>query len=345
MRSILIFLTFCVCTCASPDDQQMVMTVLGPIPADSLGLTLIHEHVFLDWRGADSIQPAEWDEEAIFQAVLPYLKEVRAMGVETMLECTPAFLGRNPRLLRRLSAASGLQLLTNTGYYGAVNDKYLPKWAFSESSDSLAGRWVEEFRAGIEGTEIKPGFIKIAVDSDSVLSEVDEKLVRAAARAHLRTGLTIVSHTGPDQPALRQAAVIRAEGLDLSAWVWTHAQGGSAEIRDSLARKGAWISLDGLGWMEPNEGDSSRLFAYVDALNALRKEDLLHRVLISHDAGWYTFGQPGGGDYRPHTLLFTLLLPILRREGWTEKQIHQLLVENPREAYAIRVRALGVDQD
>ncbi|HEX6210934.1 MAG TPA: phosphotriesterase, partial [Methylomirabilota bacterium] len=54
--------------------------------------------------------------------------------------------------------------------------------------------------------------------------------------------------------------------------------------------------------------------------------------LVSHDAGWYHVGEPDGGTYRPHDLLFTRFLPELRGQGFTEAEVHQLTVDNPRAA-------------
>ncbi len=237
-----------------------IMTINGPVRAKNMGVTLIHEHVFLDWTGADSIQPQQWDQNAAMRKILPFLRDMQAKNVKTMMECTPNYVGRNPILLKRLADSTGLQMLTNTGYYGAVGDKYVPAHAFRETADQLADRWVLEYKRGIEQTNIRPGFIKIAVDTDTALSAIDEKIVRAAARTHLQTGLTIVSHTCTDAPALQQVAVLESEGISLKAWVWTHAQDGTDSVRVALARKGAWISLDGLGWVTPQKGDSSALY-------------------------------------------------------------------------------------
>ena len=316
-----------------------IMTVNGPVAAKNMGTTLIHEHVFLDWTGADSIQPQQWDQEAAMRQILPFLRDMQTKNVKTMLECTPNYIGRNPILLKRLADSTGIQILTNTGYYGAVRDKYVPAHAYLETADQLADRWVQEYQKGIEQTNIRPGFIKIAVDGDAVLSAIDEKIVRAAARTHLRTGLTIVSHTGPDLPALQQVAVLESEGVSLKAWVWTHAQGGTDSMRVTLARKGAWISLDGLGWVAPvqHKGDSTPLYNYIHAIEHLKSAGLLHRVLISHDAGWYTHKEPYA-RYEGYTYIFKGVLPLLRQRGMTEQEIEQLLVKNPRQAYTIRVR-------
>ncbi|HOY20347.1 MAG TPA: hypothetical protein PLC89_23745 [Haliscomenobacter sp.] len=319
---------------------QSVQTIRGKMPAQKMGLTLVHEHVFLDWTGAERMQASAWNNDSAVAVILPYLRKMQSHGVKTILECTPNYIGRNPRLLARLADSTGLHILTNTGYYGARWDNHIPAHAYRESVDQIAARWLEEFNHGIDGTTIRPGFIKIGVDGDSLLSEIDEKIVRAAARTHLRSGLTIVAHTGPDQLALRQVEILQQEGVALDAWVWTHAQGGSDVVRVALAKKGAWISLDGLGWVNPAEraGDSTGLMNYVNAIVHLKKAGLLKRVLLSHDAGWYTHGVPGGGRFQPYTLIFTHLLPILREKGFTKKEIDGLMVVNPRAAFAIRVR-------
>ncbi len=97
-----------------------------------------------------------------------------------MLDCTPIFLGRDIILLQKLAAESGMQILTNTGYYGAVENKYLPQWAFTESPEQIANRWINEFENGIENSSVKPGFIKISVDSEH-LSALHAKLAKASA--------------------------------------------------------------------------------------------------------------------------------------------------------------------
>lgn len=316
------------------EQPAFIQTVKGRIDADSMGLSLIHEHVFLDWTPADSVRPERWNLEEAFSVILPYLKEVRQQGVSTMLECTPAYLGRSPLLLRRLADSSGLIILTNTGWYGARNFQHLPRAAYEESPDELAARWLEEFRNGIEGTDIKPGFIKIGINSDTVLAPLDEKLVRAAARTHLESGLTIVAHTGPEEGAFAELQILDEEGVAPEAFVWTHAQNGGMDAHVELAQKGAWISLDGMGWIE----EEATLKKYIRQIDNLRQNGLLKRTLISHDAGWYTHGEDSGGNYQPYTAVFNTVIPALRAAGFTDEELHQILVENPKAAYALKIR-------
>src|SRR6187401_556374 len=111
------------------DASGLVQTVTGPIAAARLGLTLMHEHVLVDFIGADQVSPQRYDANHAFTTVLPHLLQARQHGCATLVECTPAYLGRDVTLLKRLSEASGLHILSNTGYYGAAKDKHLPHFA------------------------------------------------------------------------------------------------------------------------------------------------------------------------------------------------------------------------
>lgn len=309
------------------ESDRFFNSVLGSNSIDSLGLTLIHEHMLVDFIGADSVSMDRYNRDSVVQKVLPYLLEVRKYGVKTIFDCTPSYLGKDPELLKILSEKSGIQLVTNTGYYGAVDGKYLPKHAFTESAEELAARWIDEFENGISSTGIRPGFIKISVNAEQPLREVDAKLVRAAGITFQKTGLRIVSHTGPWFAAVQEVAILQEMGIDLSAFVWVHAQNEpDFENFKKAAELGVWISWDGIGW----EVDS-----YVDRLLFAKENDFLDRVLISHDAGWYKPGELNGGDFQPFTNIFEKLIPVLNAKGFEEADWKMLLEENPKRAFGL----------
>jgi len=310
------------------------MTVKGALPASEMGLTLTHEHLLVDFIGADSTGYHRWNREEVITKVLPFLLEIKKYDVKTLFECTPAYLGRDPILMTMLSEQSGLNILTNTGFYGAMENKFLPDFVTTESPEELATRWINEWENGIEETGIKPGFIKIAVDRDAELSPIHQKLIRAAAKTHLKTGLTIVSHTGPEAPAFQQLSILEKEGVAPEAFVWVHAQRGTDSAHVTAAQKGAWISLDNV------KADSIQLQKYVKSILNLKEKKLLGKLLISHDAGWYRVGEPGGGSFRPFTDIFTHLIPKLKEKGLTENDIQQIMVKNPAQAFQVRIRKL-----
>ncbi len=307
-----------------------IATVTGPVSADTLGPTLMHEHVLVDFIGASEVSRSRYDADVVFQTVLPYLQQVRSLGCDAIVECTPAYLGRDPQLLRRLSEASGVRILSNTGYYGAAKDKHLPAFAFTESAEQLAARWIREAERGIDDTSIKPAFMKIGVD-EAPLSDVDAKLVRAAAIAHRATGLPIASHTGTGAAAMAELDLLEAAAVPLSAFIWVHAQSErDNSFHDRAARRGAWVEFDGIS--------PASLVRHLDLVQRMKTDGLLDHVLVSHDAGWYHVGEPGGGQFRPYTTLFTDFVPGLKRAGFSDAEVRRLLVENPRRALARRRR-------
>jgi phosphotriesterase-related protein len=310
--------------------RPAAMTVRGPVEPGELGVTLMHEHVLVDFIGAEAVSRERYDVEQVVRVALPHLLDVKRRGAKTLVECTPAYLARDPALMRRLSEETGLQILTNTGYYGAAGDKFVPAHAYRESADELAARWVREANDGIDGTGIRPGFQKIGVDRGP-LSEIDRKLIVAAARCHLASGLGIAVHTGDGAAAQDILATLRREGVAPSAYIWVHAQNErDRSLHVQAAAAGAFVEFDGIG--------PGTLDAHVASVGELIQAGLGRQVLVSQDAGWYHVGEPGGGNYRGYTLLFDAFLPALRRSGVNEAQVHELLVENPARALAIGVR-------
>jgi phosphotriesterase-related protein len=310
-----------------------VETAIGPVGTNSLGVTLVHEHILVDFIGAAAVSPSRYDSDEVFTTVLPHLQAAHRLGLRTLVECTPAYLGRDAALLRRLSRASNLNILSNTGYYGAAQDKHLPAHAFVEDAEQLAARWIEEAKRGIDGTGVKPAFMKIGVDG-TPLSAVDRKLVIAAALAHRATGLPIASHTSSGSAAIEQLEMLEHARVPASAFIWVHAH---SERDDALhvraAARGAWVEFDGVS--------ESTVPRHVELVSGMKTRGLLGRVLVSQDAGWYRVGEAGGGRFRPYTTIFTAFIPALKNAGFTDAEVQQLFVANPRAALTGRPLSRG----
>jgi phosphotriesterase-related protein len=276
---------------------------------------LVHEHVLVDFVGADQIRPGRYDAGEVFRIARPKLELVRNFGCRRLLECTPNFLGRDPALLAQLADATGLEIWSNTGLYGAANHKYVPAYARNETAAQLAKRWVAEAREAW-----KPRFIKIGVNSGP-LGDLDRKLVRAAAIASRETGLTIASHTGNGLAALEQLEIVTAERVGPSKFVWVHAQNErDHSLHEKLARAGAWVEFDGIG---PKTAE-----LHLECVRFMAGKGLLKKTLLSQDSGWYHVGEAGGGDFRGYTFLYSDFLPRLEPAA-----IPVLMWENPRAAF------------
>jgi predicted metal-dependent phosphotriesterase family hydrolase len=314
---------------------DFVNTVTGPISPGKLGFTLIHEHIMVDFIGATKVSGSRYDKDEVFNKALPVLISAKDKGIKTIFECTPAYLGRDVQLLKRLSEATKINLITNTGYYGAAKEKYIPPYVYNESSRQIADRWIEEWKNGIDGSAIKPGFIKCGVDNYP-LSQVQQKLIEAAAMTHIETGLTIGIHTGDGKAALEEMRIITTGGADPSAWIWIHAQNeGDRAFHLQVAKSGGWVSFD--GFSKNNSTD------YLSFLNDMKQAELLSRVMISQDAGWYHVGEPGGGKYRGYNDIPDFLVPAMKANGFTEQELKLIFEDNPAKAFSVSKRTIKLN--
>lgn len=306
-----------------PRKGRFIQTVLGPIPANRFGFVLTHEHVMCDFIGAEKTGPHRWGIDEVVQTMRPHLDALKAQGITGFVDCTPAYIGRDPRVLKRLAQETGLHILTNTGYYGGAKDKFVPKHAYTETEEQLAARWVAEWKHGIEDTGVKPGFMKIGVDEarNGQLSDIDAKLVRASGFASAQTQLAIVCHTGGGPAGLAAARLFAGPK---NKFIVAHSDGHGLDINQQVADLGAWVSFDAIS-RKPLETH----LKLVQTMIAKHSD----RLLLSHDNGWYAVGEPQ--EIRPYTYLADTFLPALKKAGATDAMIRKLTVENPADAFLL----------
>jgi phosphotriesterase-related protein len=142
-----------------------------------------------------------------------------------------------------------------------------------------------------------------------------------------------MSHTGPAEGAMAQLRILEKYGVDPSAFIWLHAMEEFSKGRLlTIAEKGVWVAFDGV---MPDMEASVRISEMVKYMKMLRRID---HVLLSHDAIGYECELPGGGKSRRYTELFESFRLLLLSEGITKEELEQIMVKNPAEAFAIRVR-------
>jgi predicted metal-dependent phosphotriesterase family hydrolase len=315
-------------TTAASNFEDKVMTVTGPISPSELGLTLPHEHVFSIF-GNPPVRYPFYPEEKLMSSVIPYLKKIKSLGVKSVVDGTAAYFGRHPEYLKQISEETGVNIITNTGYYAASGDKYVPKHAYSESVEKLANRWSSETINSIDGTEIFPGFIKTAID-DGPLSDIDAKLIQVAAQTHKNTGLAIQTHTGKNvEGAFKILEILKETNVHPSAWIWIHAH--HVEQFEKLitaASQGAYISFDGL-----NEEITPHVLKMVDQL---KSNGLIHRVLFSHDGNSFK----KDGSKKDYHFLLEGFKNQFTKYGFSEDDFIRITEKNPAEVFTIKKRLI-----
>lgn len=314
------------------EEKDWVMTVSGKMESQQMGFTLIHEHIMADFIGAEKYSKSRFNADEVVEVALPFVRDIKAKGVNTFIDCTPAYLGRDARVLKRIADVTGINILTPTGYYGAVNEKFVPAHAYHESAQQLANRWIDEWKNGIEGTAVKPGLIKTSTDKGP-LTPMQRKLIEAAGLTHLATGLTIAVHSGNGEAAVEQLEILKKINVSPQARIWVHAQNEpDTNMHIQAGKLKTWVSFDGV--------NPDSLQNHLHMLQVMKQNNLLDRVLVSQDSGWYNVGEPRGGNFKPFTCVLTQFVPLLRENGFSTEEIDLIFKKNPIEAFSVRIRKL-----
>src|SRR6188474_1641816 len=126
-------LFLCFANCSSRKNI-VINSVTGPVTVFPGEIWLSHEHILVDFIGADKIDPKRWNHDTVINKTLKYLEEIKSHNVKYFVDATPAYLGRDVLLLEKIARSTGLTIITNTGFYGAVNNKYVPSLAFKKTA-------------------------------------------------------------------------------------------------------------------------------------------------------------------------------------------------------------------
>ncbi len=213
-----------------------VNTVLGPIDAADLGFTLSHEHIATGSAGMHHTYPEFFDLEGTIEDAVIALTQAYAEGVRSYIDASTFDIGRDIEMMREVSRRSGVHIIPATGSHQAI-----PRVFRSASPDAIAPLYIREVEEGIEGTGVKAGIIKSASDRGG-MTELEEVVLRAVARASKQSGAPVYTHTwSPDRVGEQQIRILDEEGVDLDRVYIGH----SNDTRDigyilGLLQKGVW---------------------------------------------------------------------------------------------------------
>lgn len=288
-------------------------------------MILPHEHVFVDLRTWDQPGYAEADPADVIKLMAPELERAQAAGVVAIAECSTVGVGRRADILSAVSQATDFPLLVPTGIY---REPWIPDWAHAASQEELQDWMTGELLGEIEGSGVQAGWIKLSAGDDA-LTSCEAKILRAAAQAGRKTNAVIGSHTVRGTVVKNQLKAIEEEGYTAERFIWIHTHmEPDFELHLEVARLGAWIEYESIG----SEGFSDEFF--IQCILRILEAGLGHRLLISHDRGWYDPAQPGGGTPEAFTYISQTFLPKLRAAGVDDKMIEQLTCINPFQAFA-----------
>lgn len=314
-----------------------VQTVRGPVSAGELGTVLIHEHVFVLNEEIRQNYPALWDEEQRVADAVARLQALKDRGVDTIADPTVLGLGRDIHRVARINEQVELNIIPATGLY-TYNDvpfffRFHGPGTMLGGDEAMVGMFTGDITSGIAGTSIKAGFLKCAIEEE--LTPGVERVLKAVAEAHKRTGVPIMVHTSaPHRTGLAAQQVLRGEGVDLGRVQLAHS-GDTADLDylHQLIDGGSYIGMDrfGLDILLPTD-------QRVAAIAKLAAEGYADRMMLAHDASCHIDWFPAGvrEQVAPnwhYTFIQDTVLPALREAGTTEQQIATMLVGNPQRYF------------
>jgi len=350
---------------------MQAQTVAGKIPASEMGITLPHEHIFVDARIMWS-KPTQEDKAKLAEARVSLetmglllhdmalckdnlvlddpemsAKELlmfKAFGGKTVVDVTPGgalapptVVGSIPRpiALRNLSKKIGLNIIVGCGYYTALTH---PPDMTTRTVDQLADEMISDIQVGFKGTDVKAGIIG-EIGTSHPFVENEKKVLRAAAHAHKSTGVAISVHLPwRGKHALQVLDILKSEGVDPGNIIIGHMddmEDLNFEYHRAIAERGAYLAFDCFGeedYVEAQNFVHPRDTERIVALKHLIDVGYIDNLLLSHDVCLKTYTRTYGGYGYDHIL--RTIVPMLKKIGVNDTEINRIMVENPARAIA-----------
>ena len=319
--------------------MSTVQTVRGPIDSKQLGVTLMHEHIFVLSTEIMLNYPETWgDEEKRIEDAVARMNELYSRGVHSVVDLTVVGLGRYIPRIQRVAARTKLNIVVATGIY-TYNDVPFyfhfrgPGTPF-DGPEVMVDMFVKDIREGIAGTNAKAGILKCCTDQPGLTPGV-ERVLRAVAQAHRKTGVPISTHThAHTKRGLEQQRVFREEGVDLSRVIIGHS-GDTTDIDylEELIANGSYIGMDRFG--------IDVILSFEDRVKTVARmceRGHAGKMVLSHDAACFNDWLPErdlpAALPRWHFLhIHNDVIPALKQQGVTDQQIETMLVHNPRRIF------------
>ena len=323
--------------------MHSVQTATGTLPFAELGQTLIHEHVHVGVPGwqFDLKAPKPVRAEMIARAV-DKLHELQAYGCNTIVDPCPMDLGRNVEFVAEVAQRSGTNIIVATGVYTEVDG--MPSTFRTLPTEDILEFYVSEITDGIGDTGIKAGVIKIASGPDPA-NTFENRMIGIAAEASRLTGVPIVSHTDYASHGHNQLDIIERHGGCAKCTIVGHSgDRDDPAYQNSLAERGCFVGLDrfGLEMILPDDIRIRNLMQMVEAGHC-------DNIVVSHDHALCVLGRlgPDTEARQPNwriTRIFDYVLPQLRKLGLAERDIEQILIDNPRSLFENAAAQLSTER-
>lgn len=329
----------------------MITTVNGEIHENQLGVTLSHEHIFIDMRNCVDITGNEpecfydkikmenraemlTDPYAVLDnALLDNLEDAVAeveqfkkWGGQTIIDCTLDEIGRNPVAMREISQRTGVNIILGCGHY--YHKAHYP-YVKDVSVEMLADEMRKDILVGIGDTDIKAGIIG-EIGTSAVISEDEKKVLRAAGIVGSETGKAIHVHTDLyTQNGFEVIDILTNEGVSPEKICIDHVDvQPKPDYIKALMDRGVYVEFDDFG-KEFYLSEDKRFVYDLERIRLLKQlidEGYGKQILICNDICLKTMWKKYGGAGYAHIMRTVKHMAL--ENGIDEKIYYSLITEN-----------------
>lgn len=312
-----------------------VNSVRGPLDPADLGKTLVHEHLRIRSELVSYQFPHVYDDRTDFDVALAAVRGIQSHGVSTLCDPTIPGLGRDVRFVQKVVDETDMQVVMGTGLYtfGEIGGRFQTR-----DVAYLADLLTRDIEVGMQGTSVKAGFLKCVSDAEGVTPDI-EKTIRAVARAHLRTGVPIMTHSHPSsENGFLQLDILEEEGVKARSVNIGHS--GDTDDTTYLIRlldRGVFLGLDRFGLTDTISAAQRNA-----TVLALIEAGFVDRLLLSQDycCSIEHAGVKEQNETWSMTVLFEEVVPALQSQGVTDAQVHTMLVDNVQSWFVDAAKSL-----
>jgi predicted metal-dependent phosphotriesterase family hydrolase len=321
---------------------SFVRTAKGDVDPDSLGFTYSHEHILCVppyWaeKGEDDLLLDDPDKSKADVEIF------RKAGGRTIVDATAVDYGRRVAAVAQIGHEADVNIVFTAGFNKSFlwsaripgENRTYAEWIDQASPGELVDFVVGEVESGLEGTSYRAGQVKFGTGYN-VITPLEEKTIRAVARAHHLTGAPIHSHTEAGTMALEQIAILREEDVDPRHLSVGHMdRNPDPWLHLKVADTGAYLSFDGIGKVKYHT-DQVR----IDCILNLVRRGHEDQVLISGDTArksyYRSYGHGLGLGY-----IIETFVPRLREQADEagldgERLVQKFFVDNPKRCFAFK---------
>lgn len=293
----------------------MITTIKGNIL--SAGKTYIHEHLKVDLSGHKKDPDTNYDD---LNTVIEELKEVKNLGLETLVEVTNRGMGRDIKAMLKVAEETGLNIIASTGFY---KEPFLPVYIYEQNDKEIEKLLLTDILEGIDGTNSKAHILGEVGTSHNTVTPLEVKLFNIVSRVHHETGKPVFTHTTLGTMALEQIEIFKEMKVDLEKVLIGHMDlNEDAEYHLNVADKGCFLGFDTIGKTN-YQPDETR----ISLINELVKRGHQDQIVLSLDLTRKTHLKGNGGI--GYQYLFTNFIPALMESGISKELIDKFLIDNP----------------